>query len=114
MNLFVRATRMYWSALCAGARQIRASLFARERNLDGPLDEFVMKPGYFWQWLGYHKQILLHLLILPLLLLQLLFGYVGLLAILVALLLLPVVALIIYPIFAYRAMRRLKKLSEQL
>jgi hypothetical protein len=105
----------------AYSRQIKAfyrtmwqNLFARERNLDGALRDYVMKPGFFWEFLQMHKWFLIAFFRVPMMLLQLAFGYVAAVVVLAIVFFAPLIILLMFPIFTLQRYRRIKREGRQL
>ncbi|PNV83833.1 MAG: hypothetical protein C0610_16780 [Desulfobacteraceae bacterium] len=102
-------------------RQVKAfyvtmwrNLFAPKRNLDGNLQSFILKPGFFWEFLDMHRWFFLAVARLPMLLLQLAFGYLALVVVMLLVFIAPVVIILAFPIFTFKRYRRIKREGQQL
>ena len=105
----------------AYSRQIKAfyrtmwqNLFARERNLDGRLQDYVMKPGFLWEFIDMHTWFLIAFLRVPMMFLQLAFGYFAAVVVLLLVLVAPLIILVAFPIFTIQRYRRIKREGQQL
>ncbi|RLA60686.1 MAG: hypothetical protein DRQ89_12440 [Epsilonproteobacteria bacterium] len=104
----------YKRQVAAFYRQLWRGLFARERVIDGPLRDFVPKPGFFWEFLAMHKWFVISILRVPMILLQLVFGYFALLIICGLVLIAPLVIIVVFPIFVWQRRKRLKVEGSEL
>ena len=107
--------------LAAYRRQIKAfyqqmwsNLFARERNLDGALSEFVMKPGFFWEFLAMHRWFFSAVVRVPIMGFQLVFGYFAASVVLGIVLLAPLIILLLFPVFSWQRYKRIRQEGDAL
>jgi hypothetical protein len=73
-----------------------------------------MKPGFFWEFLAMHKWFAISVARVPLLLFQLVFGYVALVLVSLLIFLAPLVIIIIFPLFVWQRRKRLKAEGDEL
>jgi hypothetical protein len=67
-----------------------------------------MKPGFFWEFLEMHKWLAIAVARVPLVLVQILFGYFALAAVSLLIFFAPLVIIVIFPIFVWQRRKRLK------
>ena len=90
------------------------NLFARERNLDGRLVDYVMKPGFFWELVTIHKWLAYSVWHLFKTVVQLVVAYLAAVIITVIYLLTPVLLVLFFPIFTAIHYKRIKAQGERL
>lgn len=95
-------------------RTMWRNLFARERNLDGRLQDFVMKPGFLWEFIDMHKWFLMALFRVPMMFLQLAFGYLAAVVVTLLIFIAPLLIIALFPVFTFNRYRRIKKEGREL
>lgn len=98
----------YWGQIKGFYKTTWATLFARERSLDGSLSDFVMKRGYFWEFLDLHVWIMKLVWRFFVTAVNILFGYVAMIILVVFLAFSPLLLLLISPVFSYTYRKRVK------
>jgi len=98
----------YWGQIRSFYRSVWMSLFARERNLDGPLARFNMKEGFFWELMEMHVWLVRLVGRFFLTLFHILFAYLSLILIAAIMLVAPVFILLLFPLFVWKRRRNLK------
>lgn len=104
----------YWQQVLVFYRTLWALVFKRVRDLDGPLAEYVMKPGYFWEFLEMHKWLAVTILKLPIQVFMILVAYVAFVLILCIFAVAPLIVMIIFPIFAFNNFRAIRAKGDAL
>lgn len=98
----------YWGQIKGFYRQIYIQLFAKNRELDGDLNYFVMKPGFFWEMAQMHWLLVRMVGRFILGVFQLVFGYLMMTLICIMLIAAPLLILLFFPVFTFNRRKRLK------
>ena len=104
----------YWEQIKGFYHQMNIALFTKDRDLDGDLNHFVMKPGFFWELVALHWILVKMVGRFFIGLFQLAFGYVAMALISLLLISAPLVIFVVFPLFVYNRRRRLKLAGERL
>jgi len=104
----------YWQQVTAFYRTVWALTFRRSRNLDGPLSEYVMKPGFFWQFMEMHQWLAVTIFKIPIQVFMLVVSYAAMALILLLLVLTPLIILVVFPIFMFKNYRDIRSRGELL
>lgn len=99
----------YWHQIKIFYKAMWIHLFARERNLDGDLQGFILKEGFFWEWMRVHVWLVRGVWITFRNLVQLILCYLSAAIMLVIMLIAPALIVIAFPVFAIKRHRRLKR-----
>ena len=106
--------RAYWLQVKAFYRTMWLQLFATDRDLDGPLRDFIMSKGFVWQMGDAHMWLLRSVWTVVRNTFQVLFCYVAMALICLLLLCAPAMIIAVFPFFAYNRLRRLKREAARL
>lgn len=101
--------KVYWGQIRAFYRGMNQHLFYRQRNLDGPLRDFVMKPGVFWELLRMHGWVVVAAWRTVLNIGNLLAAYVAFVLCLVIYLFAPVIIVVAAPFSFWNQSRRVRR-----
>lgn len=104
----------YWGQIKSFYRVYWQILFARQRNLDGDLSEYVMKPGYIWTVWFYLGVFAGSVIRVPLEFVRSVLLVIGLLACFILFCISPLVILSVFPVFTFLRNRRIKKAGAAL
>lgn len=104
----------YWEQIKDFYRTVGKAVFARRRNLDGPLGDFVMRKGYLWEFLDLHIWLVKLIGRFFFTLANLIIGYGVMLIICVLLTISPLLILLVSPIFTYHRFKQLKEKGDAL
>lgn len=104
----------YWQQVLIFYRTLWVLVFKKERELDGPLAEYVMKPGFFWEVLEMHRWLLISVFKIPVQVLMLALSYVAFAFLLGLFAVAPVIVLAIFPVFMVKNYKEIKLKGEAL
>ena len=104
----------YWKQVKAFYKVMNNNLFARERELDGRLADFVMKPGFFWELINVHKWLAYSVWHLFKTVVQLVVAYIAAVVITVVYILTPALMVLFFPVFTVIHYHRIKEKGERL
>lgn len=104
MNYF----KAYWYQVRALYKMMWQLTFTRDRTLEGPLSEFVPKPGLFWALLQAHWFLAVAVFRILAAVLSIVTGYISFLLVLIFFFILPVVLFFVFPVFVARKYREIR------
>lgn len=106
--------KAYWQQVTALYKQLWQLTFQKQRNLEGPLSDFVPGPGLFWQLVQLHWFALVAIGRLLSASVAIVLGYATFLLLMLFFLVLPGLLALIFPIFTVNRYRKLRKKGELL
>ena len=106
--------KAYWQQVKALYKQLWILMFAKERNLEGKLSDFVMRPGFLWQLLMLHWYMLVAIGRFITAIFSLLLGYLTFFVMIIVFILLPAILFFLFPIFSFKRYRHIKAQAGRL